>query len=75
VTALDRTAQGLAGTLMFSTTALWLAATGIVAVSLESFRVAVVLFGIAVLLIARGRDYSSEDRRCRLALKWVPSGA
>jgi hypothetical protein len=36
---------------MLVTTGLWVFATGMVALSLESFGVAVVFFGIAVLLI------------------------
>jgi hypothetical protein len=37
---------------MLSTTGLWLAAAGVVAVSFEGFGAAAVLFGIAGLLLA-----------------------
>jgi hypothetical protein len=37
---------------MLVTTGLWLAATGIVALSLESFGAALVLFGLAVWLLS-----------------------
>jgi hypothetical protein len=39
-------------TLMLVTTGLWVAATGIVALSLESFGVALALFGLAGWLLA-----------------------
>jgi hypothetical protein len=59
---------------MLVTIGTWVFATGLVVLSLESFEVAIVLFGVAFFLFAHGQD-TPEGRRSRLpktSLLWGP---
>jgi len=55
---------------MLITTGLWLVATGVVAVSLESFGAALVLFGLAGWLLSYDRRQSQTNALRKMGPLW-----